>query len=157
MQEAHRPLDASLFFKLIRVVNLTARPFHESVGKRQHLTLNEWRVMLVLASHAGAAATDVSDRTGLDKMSVSRALAGLHRHGRLQREPDPTDQRKSRLFLTPAGKRLFAQVGALARRREAQLFAGISAEEKRQLSTTLDRLAAAGLASEPLWKGDAPK
>jgi hypothetical protein len=29
-----------LFFKLVRVVNLTARPFHERVGREHHLTLN---------------------------------------------------------------------------------------------------------------------
>ena len=28
----------SLFFKLVRVVNLTARPFSESIGQAHHLT-----------------------------------------------------------------------------------------------------------------------
>lgn len=148
---ARAPLDASLFFKLIRVVNLTARPFHEHVGKQHALRLTEWRVMMVLASHPGIAATEVADLTGLDKMTVSRALAGLQRRGRLRREDDPADQRRSRLYLTPAGQRLYAQIAVTARQREAQLFAGVSEADQHQLSATLDRLAAAGLASEESW------
>ena len=50
----------SIFFKLVRVVNLTARPFVESIGKAHRLTLNEWRVMLVLAAHPGVAASSRS-------------------------------------------------------------------------------------------------
>ena len=67
------PIDDSIFFRLVRVVNLTARPFSESIGKAHRLSLNEWRVLLVLANHAGVAASDVATLTGLDKMSVSRA------------------------------------------------------------------------------------
>ena len=114
-----------LFFKLVRVVNLTARPFQQRVGRQHQLTLNEWRAMAVLGERPGLTATQVADATGLDKMAVSRALAGLKRHKRLQRHDDPTDQRRSRLYLTAAGKTLFATVSALGREREAQLFAGV--------------------------------
>ena len=53
------PVDSSLFFKLVRVVNLTARPFVETLARTHQLSLNEWRVMVVLASHPGVAASDV--------------------------------------------------------------------------------------------------
>ncbi len=134
------PLDTSVFFKLVRVVNLTARPFLETVGKQHHLSLNEWRVMVVLASHPGVAATDVAESTGLDKMSVSRALGALERKGRLLRQADPADQRKSRLSLSKDGKRLFGKIGIAAKKREAELFRGVQQRELDQLGTTLDKL-----------------
>lgn len=134
------PLDSSLFFKLVRLVNLTARPFHEGVGKAHHLTLNEWRAMVVLASHAGCAATDVAEHTGLDKMSVSRALAGLEKRGRIQRVADADDQRRSQLRLTAAGKKLFTTIGIKATEREAQLFAGLTNAELTGITVTLDKL-----------------
>ncbi len=140
---AQLPVDSSLFFKLVRVVNLTARPFHESVGKQHHLSLNEWRAMVVLASHPGVSATDIAELTGLDKMSVSRALTGLEKHERLKRESDPSDQRKSLLTLSPVGRRLFARIGAQAKEREARLFAGVSPSEVAQMNATLDKLVAA--------------
>lgn len=134
------PVDSSLFFKLVRVVNLTARPFNETVGKANHLSLNEWRAMVVLASHPGVAAADIAEATGLDKMAVSRALAGLDRAGRLRREGDPADQRRSRLFLSTEGERLFDKVGRTAKRREAELFSALGAREAEQLSAALDKL-----------------
>ena len=137
------PLDSSLFFKLVRVVNLTARPFHEGVGKQHQLSINEWRVMVVLASHPGVSATDVADSTGLDKMSVSRALAGLLRHGRLLREGDPRDQRRNRLYLSATGKRLFARIGGQAKQREAELFSGVQKADLEHMNATLDKLIAA--------------
>jgi DNA-binding MarR family transcriptional regulator len=129
-----------LFFKLVRVVNLAARPFHEHVGRAHQLTLNEWRAMAALGAQPGLKASQVADQTGLDKMAVSRALAGLKRHRRVQRHEDPTDQRSSRLYLTAAGKALHETVGALGRQREAALFAGVDADELARLDAALDKL-----------------
>ena len=70
-------LEDSVFFKLVSVVNLTARPFQQRVGEQHQLTLNEWRAMAVIGARPGLTATQVADLTGLDKMAVSRALAGF--------------------------------------------------------------------------------
>lgn len=134
------PTDHSLFFKLVRLVNLTARPFVEQLSRPHRLTLNEWRTMLVLASHPGVAAREVADHTGLDKMSVSRALTGLAREGRVERAPDPADARRMRLWLSPAGLALFRTIGQSGMQRERTLFAGIAADEQAQLHATVDRL-----------------
>jgi len=143
------PIDDSLFFKLVRVVNLTARPFVETLSREHRLSLNEWRAMVVLASHPGVAAHEVADHTGLDKMSVSRALAALDRSGRLQRETDPADARRRRLWLSDSGQTLFQTIGRLAAEREVQLFAGISAAEQARVMATIDKLIAT-LGTEPL-------
>ncbi|MDM0106806.1 MarR family winged helix-turn-helix transcriptional regulator [Variovorax sp. J22R24] len=135
-------LEDSVFFKLVRVVNLTARPFQQRVGRRHQLTLNEWRAMAVLGAQPGLTATQVADLTGLDKMAVSRALAGLQRHKRLHRHEDPTDLRRSRLYLSSIGKELYATVSAQAREREAELFARVDPAELREMNATLDKLIA---------------
>ena len=132
-----------LFFKLVRVVNLTARPFQERVGRQHQLTLNEWRTMAVLGAQPGLTATQVADATGLPKMAVSRALGGLTRRRRLQRHDDPTDQRKSRLYLTSSGRALYQEVGVLGRERESELFAGVAPDELARMDLTLDKLIAA--------------
>jgi DNA-binding MarR family transcriptional regulator len=139
-RRAALPLDSSLFFKLVRVVNLAARPFVETLSRANRLSLNEWRVMVVLASHPGVAAADIVEVTGLDKMSVSRAIAGLAKHRRLRRAPDPADGRRSLLTLSDAGLALYRTIGAAAALREAQLFSGVSAAELARMGRTLDRL-----------------
>ncbi|RZI94548.1 MAG: MarR family transcriptional regulator [Variovorax sp.] len=138
----------SVFFKLVRVVNLTARPFQQRVGREHHLSLNEWRTLAVLAAQPGINATQVSDLTGLDKMAVSRALTGLKQRKRVQRHDDPTDQRRSRLYLTSAGKDLFTVVSAQAEVREGELFAGVTADELQRMGATLDKLIATALQSD---------
>jgi DNA-binding MarR family transcriptional regulator len=141
-------MDDSIFFKLVRVVNLTARPFVESIGRAHRLTLNEWRVMLVLASHPGSAAQEVVAHTGLDKMTVSRALGGLQRRGRLVRRKDAHDKRRALLTLSAAGQRVYGQIGVGVKAREQQLFAALSRADQRRLGRTLDTLIATLLAAD---------
>jgi DNA-binding MarR family transcriptional regulator len=134
------PTDVSTFFKIIRLVNLTARPFVERVGKTHHLTLNEWRVMVALASHPGIAATEVTDITGMDKMSVSRAIAGLVSRERLDKTPDVSDGRRILLRLSKAGVALFETIGPHAKAREEKLFATLGQAGVRELDAMLDRV-----------------
>jgi DNA-binding MarR family transcriptional regulator len=137
------PSDSALFFKLVRVVNLTARPFVETLARRHRLSLNEWRVMVVLASHPGCAAHQVVEATGLDKMSVSRAIAALERHRRVSRRADPEDARRRLLDLNAAGRKLYATIGALGAQRELQLFGGLAPAALGQLERLVDRLLSA--------------
>lgn len=142
------PVDYSLFFKLIKVVNLTAQPFQALAGEPYQLTLNEWRAMVVLASQPGCNATDIVESTGLDKMSVSRAIHGLEKHGRVRKTADLLDQRKAKLSLTADAKRLYAKIGAQAKQREITLFSGLKDQEMQQLGTTLDKIILALSSSE---------
>jgi DNA-binding MarR family transcriptional regulator len=134
------PIDSSVFFKLVRVVNMTARPFSESIGRAHQLSLNEWRVLMVLANHPGVAASEVTALTGLDKMTVSRALAALGRRGRVVRKVDGADKRRLLLRLSAEGERLYERIGTPARQRELALFKGIGEAEQARLGRMLDAL-----------------
>jgi DNA-binding MarR family transcriptional regulator len=141
------PVDSSLFFKLVRVVNLTARPFVETLARTHQLSLNEWRVVVVLASHPGVAASDLALATGLDKMSISRAIAALSRHGRIVKTADAADARRTLLRLSTDGQQVFQTIGERAKQREAQLFGGIDRAELAQFDRLVDKLL--GALSEP--------
>ena len=139
-RRATLPVDDSIFFKLVRVVNLTARPFSESIGKAHHLSLNEWRILLVLANHPRVVASEVAALTGLDKMTVSRAIAALERRGRVVRKVDAADRRRMLLRLSAAGERLYERIGVPAKARERSLFRGIGDADQARLGRLLDRL-----------------
>ena len=134
------PLDSSLLFKLVRVVNLTTRPFVETLARTHQISLNEWRAMVVLASHPGCAAHEVAELTGLDKMSVSRAIAALERHARIRKAADRADARRTCLWLNAAGRALFKAIGKQAALRETQVFEGFNAADRQQLGESIDRL-----------------
>ena len=45
------PLDSSVFFKLVRVVNMTARPFSESIGQGEDLRDLQEQITEAVAVH----------------------------------------------------------------------------------------------------------
>lgn len=141
------------FFEMVRLVNLAARPFAREVGQPHRLSLVEWRVMVALVRAPGVAAGDVAQRTGLDKMAVSRALGSLERAGRVVREPDPADGRRMRLSLSPSGARLFARIAATGRAREAQLFGALTPAEIDTLRRLVGRMVESVLEAE---RGERP-
>jgi DNA-binding MarR family transcriptional regulator len=100
------------------------------------LSIPEWRVMAVLAANPGLSAAEVTARTAMDKVAVSRAVATLLAAGRLRRTMVKSDRRRTHLELTPAGKRVYAQVVPMALNYERQLIAPLSARDR----ATLDRL-----------------
>jgi DNA-binding MarR family transcriptional regulator len=149
------PHERTLLFAMVRLVNLTARPFQEGIGRSHRLGLSEWRVLAVLQAHPGSAATAIAQRTGLDKMSVSRALASLESAGRIVRRPDPDDGRRALASLTPAGRRLYGTLRGEALAREAAVTGTLSAAERRALTALLERMTTAVLAADGLEDVDA--
>ena len=132
--------DRALLFAMVRLVDLTARPFQEGIGRQHRLGLSEWRVLAALHGHGGAAAIEIAQRTGLDKMSVSRALASLEAAGRIARRPDPDDGRRVLAWLTPAGRALYRSLQGPSREREAAVTGALSASERRQLMALVHRM-----------------
>jgi DNA-binding MarR family transcriptional regulator len=100
------------------------------------LSIPEWRVMAVLAANPGLSAAEVTARTAMDKVAVSRAVATLLAAGRLRRTTVKSDRRRTHLDLTPAGTRVYAQVVPVALNYERHLIAPLSARDR----ATLDRI-----------------
>ena len=100
------------------------------------LSIPEWRVMAVLAANPGLSAAEVTARTAMDKVAVSRAVGSLLAAGRLQRTTAPADRRRTHLSLTRAGSRVYARVVPMALEYERDLVAPLSARDR----ATLDRL-----------------
>jgi DNA-binding MarR family transcriptional regulator len=100
------------------------------------LSIPEWRVMAVLAANPGLSAAEVTARTAMDKVAVSRAANALLAAGRLQRTTAPADRRRTHLALTRAGERVYSRVVPMALQYERNLVAPLSARDL----ATLDRL-----------------
>jgi DNA-binding MarR family transcriptional regulator len=100
------------------------------------LSIPEWRIMAVLAANPGLSAAEVTARTAMDKVAVSRAVSTLLEAGRLRRTMAKADRRRTHLELTQAGLRVYAQVVPMALNYERHLIAPLSAKDR----ATLDRL-----------------
>lgn len=119
-----------------RVSGMIARIYTE----RFALGVTEWRVMAVLGRYPDLSANEVAQRTAMDKVAVSRAVARLIEAGRLQRDTHGDDRRRSVLRLSEAGYRIYDEVAPLALAFERRLLGDMSDEERAMLFRLLDRL-----------------
>lgn len=132
----------SPFFQVLVLTNLTGKPFHERFGRRLHISLTEWRVMMAVADRPGITAQQLSEYTGLDKMSVSRAVNALAGRGRLARETSPADGRRLHLSLTAAGRAIYRRIARSAGEREREVYSALSAAERKSFVKLLRKLVA---------------
>jgi DNA-binding MarR family transcriptional regulator len=106
------------------------------------LALREWRVMALLGPGRKMRASDLVDRSLMDKASVSRAVATLVERGLLAAEPDPADGRVQRLSLTPAGRRLHRSMAPSTLARHAAMLDALDPAERKAVFRILDKLIA---------------
>lgn len=136
------PLDLEHFlpYRLSVLSNRVSRAIAQAYSERFDLSVTEWRVLAVLARFPGLSAVDVAQRTAMDKVAVSRAVARLLELGRLQRETHGDDRRRSVLRLSADGRRIVDAVAPLALGFESRLLDGMDAAERTLLFRLLDRL-----------------
>ncbi len=123
---------------MLRISNAIARSYE----RRFKLSVPEWRVMAVLGRFGPLSANGVAEKTQMDKVRVSRAVARLVRAGRVSRRVDRGDRRRSVLTLTPAGEAIHREIVPHARRVEARLLAGLTEAERAALDRLITKLEA---------------
>jgi len=133
-------VEHDLVARLLRLVNLIAKPFFSEHASRHHLPINDWRVLMTLAAKPRVAASDICERTGMHPMNVSRSVARLERLGRVKRYTDAQDRRRSLLRLTPAGRTVFGSIAPSAQAREEAVRRTLSVREGLVLRDLLDKM-----------------
>lgn len=134
--------ENSPYYQIWVLTNLTGKPFGTQFGERFDLNLTEWRILLTLADKPDLTAQGLSDYTGLDKMSISRIVRKLESQGRLLRENSESDRRSYSLSLTKKGWAVYQEIASAAIAREADIYAGLSAQELEMLHKLLGKLSA---------------
>ncbi len=139
---AHAPLRLEQFlpYRLSILSNRISQAIAADYQSRHDLSVTEWRVMAVLGRYDDLSAREVAERTAMDKVAVSRALARLVAAGRVSRGTHDDDKRRSVLRLTEAGWAIHDQVAPMARERERQVLEQLDAEERVWLERILNRL-----------------
>lgn len=130
-------LDRFLPFRLSVLSNTVSTAIAGAYHERFRLSIPEWRVMAVLANNPGLSAAEVAQRTAMDKVAVSRAVASLLKRRRIARQTARTDRRRSLLKLAPAGQRVYAQVVPFALAYERELIAPLTARERASLDRAI--------------------
>jgi DNA-binding MarR family transcriptional regulator len=140
-------LDRFLPYRLSVLSNMVSQSIASLYGERFQLSVTEWRVLAVLGRYPGLSAGEVAERTQMDKVAVSRAVAQLLAAGRIQRGTDRQDRRRSVLKLSARGTRVYREIVPLAQACEARLLSVLSPHERDQLDHIVGKLAGAGISA----------
>ena len=133
-------LDRFLPYRLSVLTNTISAAIARQYAERFDLSITEWRVLAILGRYPALSAGEVAERSAMDKVAVSRAVASLLGSGRLRRAVDDSDRRRSVLSLSARGRRVYEQVAPLAKRHEERLLAHLTEEERVWLDRIIDKL-----------------
>ena len=104
------------------------------------ITHMDTKVLGYFGRHPGATQSDLAQHSGRDKAQLARLIKGLRDRGLLAGEVDEADRRNTRLSLTADGQALQRALRGQAKRVSAKAVAGLSAPEREQLLSLLQRV-----------------
>jgi DNA-binding MarR family transcriptional regulator len=139
-EHAHLELEHFLPYRLSVLSNRISQEIAGLYAERFALNVTEWRLLAVLGRYPDLTATELVERTAMDKVAVSRAVASLVADGRLTRKVDGEDRRRTKLRLSAKGYRIYDEVAPLALAYQQRLVAALDAGERAQLEALLARL-----------------
>lgn len=131
-------LEHFLPYRLSVLSNRISQDIARLYADRFGLGITEWRVLAVLGRRDGLSAREVAERTAMDKVAVSRAVASLQAAGRIERETHGDDRRRSVLRLSPAGRAIYEDVAPMALSYQRRLLEGLDETQRAALFRLLD-------------------
>lgn len=140
-------LEDYLPYRLSLLSNTVSQGIAHRYQRDHEISVTEWRVIVMLGRFPGSTASEVVDRTAMDKVSISRGVRSLEEKGFLQRRTDAEDRRRQRLFLTRGrGKRVLESIVPMAAAYERELLGALDESEWATLDGLLARLQASAQA-----------
>ena len=136
-------LEHFLPYRLSLLSNQISQGIARTYSERFGLSVTEWRVIAILGRYPGISASEVGERSAMDKVAISRAVSRLIDQNRIERQASDVDRRTRHLFLTAQGKAVCDAIVPAALEYERRLLARLNDNERRQLDQLIDRLSEA--------------
>ncbi len=133
-------LESFLPYQFSVIASRVSRGLARLYAVRFDLTVPDWRIMTVLGRFPGVSANEVCELTAMDKVRVSRGVARLLQFERIRRDSDPSDRRRSKLYLSDSGQEVYEQILPVAHAYEDKLMAGLDSNEVRVLEGLLGKI-----------------
>lgn len=130
-----RSFEDNIGVRLIRLAEVFARLARLGVEKPYGLRSTELRILNNLDGTESETINAIARKTHVDKAWVSRSVRDLEVKGLVGRRADAVDSRKTRAFLTPAGRALLDEIRPEARAAELRVLAGT---DEDRLKSDLD-------------------
>jgi DNA-binding MarR family transcriptional regulator len=128
-----------LLYLLAAASDGVSREFHAEV-RRAGLRVPHWRVLACLSDVDGLMVTDLARLVLYQQSRLTKTVDGMERAGLVERRSDPSDRRRTRVFVTKKGLRVVAPLIEAAKTHEASVLSGLPADDARRLKPLLRRL-----------------
>ncbi|MGB3278695.1 MAG: MarR family transcriptional regulator [Pseudorhodobacter sp.] len=136
-------LDTYLPYKLATTAESFSRKLVEVYGHAHGLSREEWRLLFLLADVEELTSLDLTQRTTLDKVQVSRAAQKLEDKGLISRSIPESDRRLRVYTCSKKGQDLFAEIFPKVEARAEAILSKISPQDRETLWRSIDILAKA--------------
>jgi DNA-binding MarR family transcriptional regulator len=126
--------------RLLITAERVSRVFSRRFNEELDLSVWEWRLLATLGRVGSASPTSVTEMTAINKVEVSRAVAGMKARKLLTQTAHKSDGRARVLRLTARGAATYRRALVLAHETEREITAGIPRADVATLHASLGRL-----------------
>lgn len=144
-------LSAFLPYRLSVLSNTVSKRIADLYEAEFGLSMSQWRLMAVMGEAPGLNATEIVNRTAMDKVAISRTVASLIKLGYAKREASQEDGRQSLLYLTRKGQGVYARIVPMAQSQEREATIALSQDEIDELNRLLGKIADVVSPERSLW------
>ena len=126
--------------RLLRVVDTITKIIENCTpDDTGQLRLNQIRTMFLLGYEPGLVQKDVAQRLQITPAAVSTTVRDLEGEGLVERQPDPSDARQIKLYLSERGEKLIAEGEKLRCAAVARMLNALPIEEQHAIVEALER------------------
>lgn len=93
-----------------------------------------------LSRFDGLTHSEIAEKLEISPAAVTKVIKRLEEQNYLKRQPDPTDERISRVFIQPDGLKTIEKINQIFLQLDHETFLGFSEEELEQLRGFLNRI-----------------
>lgn len=101
-----------------------------SLLERFDMNMGQAAILFILSRYGNLTQRQLSGRAGITPPSMNVALRKMEEKGLVKKEPDPNDQRKTRIHLTDTGRSRIEDLKQLFRKTEEIMLQDFREEEK---------------------------
>ncbi len=140
MKTSTLKLQKFLPYKLSRLVNDMSAGLLQTYSPGFGLNVSQWRMLAAAAQLEPTSVTELTNYSGMDKVTVSRSVREMVDKKLLVRVLDKHDRRRSTITLSEDGKRIYEQIAPAAVEFEKCLLSVLGEAETAALQDMVDRL-----------------
>ena len=133
-------LENFLPYQITMLASHIAVTFASQHAQQFGLSIPEWRIVATLGRYGTLTSGSLTERTGMDKAKVSRAVSRLTAAQLIVRHDNENDMRSNLLCLTEQGQQVHDRIVPIALGLEQELTSTLTQEELKSFKQMLSRL-----------------